>query len=220
LAGSCAIVSRETRIQSATKLRSSDVFVNCPFDSNYKPIFDAIVFAIFDLGFVARSAREDDDSGEVRLYKIERIIEECKFGIHDLSAVELDPVNGLPRFNMPLELGLFLGCKHFGNHSQRRKVTLILDEQQYRYQKFISDIAGQDIHPHNGEPEEAIRQIRKWLAAASKRRLLPGGTDIIKRYRRFQSALPTVCEEAKLEIAELTFNDLAGLIVNWLRTNR
>jgi len=97
---------------------------------------------------------------------------------------------------------------------------LILDEQQYRYQKFISDIAGQDIHPHNRDPEEAIRQTRRWLAAASKRKLLPGGADIVKRYRRFQSDLPTLCEAARLETAELTFNDLTGLIVNWLRTNR
>jgi hypothetical protein len=55
-------------------------------------------------------ALEDDDAGEFRLSKIERIIEECKFGIHDLSAVALDVATGLPRFNMPLELGLFLGC--------------------------------------------------------------------------------------------------------------
>ena len=94
-----------------SELRSEDVFINCPFDEGYSPIFSAIVFAVIELGFVARCARETDDSGEVRLAKIERIIEECKFGIHDISEVGLDPVNNLPRFNMPLELGLFFGCK-------------------------------------------------------------------------------------------------------------
>lgn len=38
---------------------SDQVFVNCPFDEAYKPLFDAIVFAITDLGFYARSAREE-----------------------------------------------------------------------------------------------------------------------------------------------------------------
>lgn len=90
-----------------TRLRSKDVFINCPFDTGYRPILTAIVFAIHDLGFVARSALERDDGGEVRLSKIEGIIEQCKFGIHDLSAVELDTSTHLPRFNMPLELGLF-----------------------------------------------------------------------------------------------------------------
>jgi hypothetical protein len=40
------------------------------------------------------------------------MIEECRFGINDLSAVELGATAGLPRFNMPFELGLFrLGGK-------------------------------------------------------------------------------------------------------------
>jgi len=90
---------------------SDHIFINCPFDQGYKPMFDAIVFAVTDLGFVARSAREEDDGGEFRLAKIQRIIEQCKYGVHDVSAVKLDSTHKLPRFNMPLELGLFLGCK-------------------------------------------------------------------------------------------------------------
>jgi hypothetical protein len=38
-------------------------------------MFDAIVFAVYDLGFVARCSLEEDDAGEFRLSKIERIIE-------------------------------------------------------------------------------------------------------------------------------------------------
>jgi len=90
-----------------TPIRRNHVFINCPFDKAYKPIFDAIVFAIRDLGFVARSALDIDDGAEVRLAKIERIVEECRYGIHDISNVALDANTGLPRFNMPLELGLF-----------------------------------------------------------------------------------------------------------------
>ena len=69
--------------------RSTDVFINCPFDDTYKPIFEAIVFAVYDLGFVARCALEVDDSGEARLTKITRIIEQCPYGIHDISSVGL-----------------------------------------------------------------------------------------------------------------------------------
>jgi hypothetical protein len=127
-------------------LCSNHVFKNCPFDVTYKPIFDAIVFAVDNLGFVARCALEVDDSGEVRLSKIERIIEECKFGIHEISAVSVDPATRLPRFNMPLELGLFLGCQRYEAVTQAKKASLVLDNEQYRYRIFTSDIAGQDIH--------------------------------------------------------------------------
>ena len=164
-----------------SRVRSDHVFINCPFDPGYRAILDGIVFAICNLGFVARCALEDDDGGEIRLSKIERIIEACKFGIHDLSAVALDPVIDLPRFNMPLELGLFLGCKRFGANAQQKKKCLILDSDRYRYRNFISDIAGQDIHTHGGQPREAIIEVRNWLAGASGRRLLPGGAEVAVR---------------------------------------
>lgn len=134
------------------------VFVNCPFDAGYRPLFDAILFTLLDLGFEPRCALEADDGAEVRLVKIERIIEQCRYGIHDLSAVELDAVTGLPRFNMPLELGLFLGCRRFGGNRHTGKSALILDGQPYRYRAFLSDISGQDIHAHGQDPHRAVRE--------------------------------------------------------------
>lgn len=181
-------------------------------------MFEAIVFAVADLGFVARCAREEDDAGEVRLSKIERMIEECRFGINDLSAVELDTVTGLPRFNMPLELGLFLGCKRFGPDNQSKKRTLVLDREPYRYRAFISDIAGQDIRAHGGEPERGIREVRDWLRTASKRTTLPGAAEIIEHYRQFRLDLPSLCTALALQPDQLTYPDLSTLITDWLKT--
>ena len=79
---------------------TSSVFINCPFDEAYKPIFDAIVFSVLDSGFTPRCSMEIDDSAQVRIDKIFRIIEECKYAIHDLSRTELDPEHNLPRFNV------------------------------------------------------------------------------------------------------------------------
>jgi hypothetical protein len=181
-------------------------------------MFEAIVFGVYHLGFVARCAREEDDAGEVRLSKIERIIEQCRFGINDLSAVALDDATGLPRFNMPLELGLFLGCKRFGAANQSKKRTLILDSEPYRYRAFISDIAGQDIRAHGGEPERGIREVRDWLRTASKRKSLPGAPEIIDHYRQFRLDLPDLCTALALEPDRLTFPDLATIITDWLKT--
>ncbi|MDT0631432.1 hypothetical protein [Rubrivirga litoralis] len=77
------------------------VFVNCPFDPDYAPVFDAVVFAVHDAGFVARCALEEDDSARVRVEKIYDIIGACRLGVHDVSRTELDPAMGLPRFNIP-----------------------------------------------------------------------------------------------------------------------
>lgn len=204
----------------SARLRSNHVFINCPFDHRYRPIFNAIVFAVYDLGFVARCSLEEDDAGDFRLSKIERMIQECRFGINDLSAVALDPITNLPRFNMPLELGLFLGCRRFGPQNQSKKRTLILDSEQYRYRHFISDISGQDIRAHGGDAENAIREVRDWLQATSRRSMLAGGGEIVDRYRRFRTDLPDICAALALEPDRLTFLDLSAAITDWLRTSR
>jgi len=76
---------------------------------------------------IARCALEADDSGDVRIEKILAIIDQCKLGIHDISRTELNE-HSLPRFNMPLELGLFLGASRFGQ-GKTKKITLIVDSE-------------------------------------------------------------------------------------------
>jgi hypothetical protein len=140
-----------------------DVFINCPFTADYQNHFQAIVFTVVRSGFTPRCARESDDGGEVRFEKICRIISGCPYAVHDISKTEPDADSGLPRFNMPFELGLFLGAKRFGGRPHRQKKSLIFDRAPFRYQSFISDISGQDIHPHNGKVDQLIRELATWL---------------------------------------------------------
>ena len=195
------------------------VFINCPFDPQYKALFEAIVSAVLDCGFQPRCALEIDDASEVRIDKIFRIIAQCKFGVHDISRTEVTASSGLPRFNMPLELGMFLAAKRFGVGKQRQKVCLILDSVPYRYQQFMSDIAGQDIQVHNNSVKEAIIVVRNWLRNAAHSRNLPGGTEIHRRFQLFEQELPALCGRLRLQRDELTFKDSAMLISAWLRDN-
>lgn len=187
-------------------------------DEQFSPIFEAMVFAIHDSGFFARSALEYDDAAQNRLEKILGLIEECRFGIHDLSRTELSAA-GLPRFNMPLELGLFLGCKRFGGEPHSRKACLVLDRERYRFHQFISDIGGQDIHAHGDDPRKAVREVSQWLRTTSRRRSIPGGAAIWRRYDHFTAAIPALCDELQIAEEELSFVDRSRLISEWLRVN-
>jgi hypothetical protein len=51
-----------------------NVFINCPFDDLYRPLFQATIFVLYDAGYRPRSALESSDGGEVRVDKIMRII--------------------------------------------------------------------------------------------------------------------------------------------------
>jgi hypothetical protein len=195
------------------------VFINCPFDQDYKPLFEAIVFTVSDCGFQARCALEIEDGGQVRMEKIFHLIANSKLGINDLCRVDLDSATNLPRFNMPLELGIFLGAQRFGQRRQKEKRCLILDRELYRYRAFISDIAGQDIQEHGNEPTRAIRVVRDWLRSQTKDSGMPGWRSIADRYEAFRADLHELCKEPKLDEEDLIWVEYTGLVWTWLRRN-
>lgn len=200
-----------------TRQSIDDVFINCPFDSDYAPIFSALIFTIFACGFRPRSARELDDGGQTRIDKIYKLIGECRYGIHDLSRTQLDPVNQLPRFNMPLELGIFLGAKRYGNKEQKQKRVLVLDIELYRYQTFISDLAGVDIHEHNDDPDKALSVTRNWLANVSRRNLASANL-IASFYANFRQDLSILATSLGFDPDRIPYVDFERIVTNWLLT--
>ena len=197
-----------------------NVFINCPFDAEYRALFEALVFAVHDCGYIARCALEVADASEVRIEKITKIIRDCKFGIHDICRTEPDRETGLPRFNMPLELGISLGAKRFGRAEQKQKTCLILDVERFRFQKFISDISGQDISAHAADATKAINVVRDWLSDATPSSIsIPGGALIASRYDVFRKDLPAMCEKLHLRVEDLTFNNYVVQVEEWLKLN-
>jgi hypothetical protein len=192
-----------------------DVFINCPFDQVYAPIFNALIFAIYACGFRARSTRELDDAGQTRIDKLFTLIHECRYGVHDLSRTELDDVHHLPRFNMPLELGVFLGAKRYGSAAQKAKRLLILDTEPFRYQRFVSDLAGMDIHAHGGDPRRALAETRDWLANVS-RRVLPSAERVTRLYEAFLNDLPAMAGKLEFDSTRLPYVDFERLVIGWL----
>lgn len=197
----------------------SSVFINCPFDKQYENLFEAVLFTIFMCGFKPRCALEHDDAGQQRIEKINSIIYECKYGFHDISRTELDPDNQLPRFNMPLELGMFLGCKRFANGRSKDKICMIFDSDKYRYQKFISDIAGQDIKKHDNNPHNIIKGLRKIFATNHHNMNIVGAAKIIESFENFNEIKPEIIANLELDADDLVYVDRLAVIQQWLKIN-
>ena len=141
------------------------VFVNCPYDNQFKPLLRPLLFCLVFAGLSPRLALERRDSGELRLNKIVELIRNSKYAIHDLSRMEAQNAGELFRLNMPFELGLDIGCRLFSDGERREKRCLILDRERYRYQASISDLAGTDLGAHADEPKEMVAVVRDWLCS-------------------------------------------------------
>ncbi|TCS11971.1 hypothetical protein EV278_11684 [Caulobacter sp. BK020] len=176
-----------------------------------------MVFTIVVSGYQPRCALDSTDGAEVRVNKIARLIGQCDWGIHDLSRVEVAP-GGLPRFNMPMELGLHLGARLLGEGRHRRKRALILDAERHRYDAALSDISGQDIESHGNDPDEAIRCVRDWLSDHRPRDAppLPGARAIRGDYRLFNAELADQLARRRLDLETLTHSDFVYAIRDWI----
>ena len=181
------------------------------------PLLNALVFAVSSCRRRPRCALEAYNAGTVRIDKIAAIIRDCRWGIHDLSRTEPN-AEGLPRFNMPFELGLFLGANRFGDRWQREKSCLVLDRDRFRFQRFISDIGGQDVVAHDDQPVQIIAAVRDWLSAELRHESprLAGAGAITARFARFQSELPAICEASEREAGSLTYPEYCAAVADWL----
>lgn len=160
-------------------------FVNCPFDEDYDQILQAVLFCLVRFGLKPRIASERSDAGEPRVGKILELIRSSRYSVHDLSRCQARERGEYYRLNMPFELGLDFGCRHYGGGRLATKVILVLEEHRYRYQAAISDLAGSDVEAHHGDYELAVRRVRNWLAGMPGLERI-GAARVLADYEDFQ----------------------------------
>lgn len=196
------------------------VFLNCPFDDKFKPLFDAIVFTIHDLGFQARHALIDD-SHALRVERIAVEIASAKYSLHDMSRVQLG-TNLLPRFNMPFEAGLAYAV-YAMNPYKRDHHFGMLDGKSYQHNASLSDLAGLDTKVHDDDPVKAIGCVRDFLRRKSQMTTLAGEAHVATRYLAFQGSLAVAAKANNVNLIELKSweyaNDLQSLMAGWISQN-
>ena len=131
------------------KLAPSDVFINLPFDSDYEPLFLALIAGLVSLGLNPRSVVQIGASKD-RLRRLVGIVQECPFSIHDLSRVQRSG-KGLfrvPRFNMPFELGLAAAVSLTTTGPTRQ--WRVIEAVRHRVGHSCSDVDGYNAEIHDG----------------------------------------------------------------------
>jgi hypothetical protein len=195
----------------------TNVFINCPFDDDYKPLLHALTFELIYLDFEPKLS-QTLSSSSIRINQIKQHIRNCKFSIHDLSRSKPMRARELPRFNMPYELGLDIGASEYGGKSLKSKRILILETERYHYQKVISDIAGQDIENHNDDPKILILKVRNWISANFAGVTIPGQSEIWNAFNQFNADLTTKLSSTYTakEIEEMPIGDYIKFAKDWI----
>lgn len=142
-----------------------NAFINCPFDSRYRKLFEVLVFTLEYYGYKTLFS-ETRSSAHDRLDEITKMIEDSKFSIHDLSRHRADKRGDYSRFNMPFELGIDYGCYKYKT-KRSSKVIAILDSEEHAYDRYLSDMSGRDILIHNNDPELLFQLIPEWLSRST-----------------------------------------------------
>ena len=195
-----------------------NVFINCPFDDEYMPLLRPILFTVIYLGYNPRIALERFDSGEPRFIKICELIEQSKFGIHDISRIIAKKEGEFYRLNMPFELGLDIGCRVFLKNQWSDKKHLILEEKKYRIKAALSDLSNSDIKAHENDPAKAVRHIRNWFVENGRRKT-QSATTIWYKFTDFMADFDKKRKAEGFEkddIYEMPVPEYADYIKDWI----
>jgi len=162
------------------------VFLNIPYDKTFDRLFLAYIAGISAFGMVPHATLEIPDSSR-RLDKILKLARSCKFSVHDLSRVQLDPAKPrVPRFNMAFELGL---CVADANRRQGQKQGwFVFEAVANRLDKSLSDLKGTDPRIHSATVRGVLSGLCNIFRRPGRQPSVPQMMEIYRELRKKQAA--------------------------------
>jgi hypothetical protein len=171
-------------VASPRRLRS--VFLNIPYDRRFEDLYLAYVVGLTQLGLHVNVTLAVPNQG--RLERIVELIEKSDASIHDLSRIEI--TSGVPRFNMPFELGLAL---YRSRATKGRHLVFLFEKKAYRMQRSTSDMNGIDPLIHNGNPKGVMAGLRNIFFQPKGTTTVP---EMLSSYRAVKRKLPELRKNA------------------------
>ena len=166
--------------------RIESVFLNIPYDKQFEDLYLAYIVGLTQLGLRVNATLAVPNQG--RLEAIIQLIERSDFSIHDLSRIELS--EGIPRFNMPVELGLALYRSHIAKGRHR---VFVFETKSYRAQRSTSDINGIDPQIHGGTPKGVMAGLRNIFRQPGNVTTVP---EMLASYRSLKRKVPELRRNA------------------------
>lgn len=187
-----------------SRVKADVCFLNIPYDERFENLYLAYIVGLTAHGLVP-SATLGVPRDARRLERIFKLLQECRYSVHDISRVQVDPgPPRAPRFNMPFELGLAVA---WASLNPQRHSWVGCDEIPHRPVRSISDLAGTDFHIHHGTVAGVLAALCNAFVSRSQHPTVPRMKTV---YRRLRRAIPdlTLNAGANSLFEARVFNDL------------
>jgi hypothetical protein len=182
-----------------------------------------LLFCIIYLNLEPQIASAELNSGQARIAKILKLIQNSKYSILDLSRSKAQKKGDSFRFNMPFELGLDIGCREYKKRHWATKECLILEAEKYMWQRLISDLSGSDTLVHNNEVPGILKAVRNWLCDQLNMDGTPGPDKLWFYFTDFTSWVDETLHRdgySSSDIDELSTKEMIKRIKIWVDTNK
>lgn len=196
-------------------MKKEAIFINCPFDEDYRPLLNVLLFSIRYYNLKPLISSLDSDAIQNRLSKIEKMVKSSQYSIHDLSRMKSTRANEYYRMNMPFELGMDYGM------CGPQKKFLIFESEPHSIAPALSDINGWDIFYHKSDAQKLLEQLRKWIVAndsnLDERMKVMSSEDLWFFYNDFQTILGKFKKSHHFKESEISIKEYIGQIDKYLR---
>lgn len=186
------------------RVKPDACFLNIPYDDKFENLYLAYIVGLTAHGLVPTATLGVPRDAR-RLDRIFKLIRECRYSVHDISRIQLDPrPPRAPRFNMPFELGLAVAWTKL---NPQRHSWVGCDEIPHRAVRSISDLAGTDFHTHHGTVSGVLAALCNAFVGRTPRPTVPRMKTV---YRQLRRAIPELKANAGANslFEARVFNDL------------
>lgn len=218
-----------------------EVFINCPFDPEYEPLRNRIIFVLLWAGLKPVLASDFGNSNEPRFSRICKLLRECPVSIHDLSRNKcqcgkpkkmdsLSPQSAVPaemstkpktrtkrqeehyRLNMPLELGYAMACMDLSrDDSKVKKRIFIMANHRSDVLIAANDINNYDPAYHLDQGHKVTKIVRDFLI----QNLIPDEEHFISGHK-----LEIAFMEFAVGLSDLTTTEIKKLASQFITKNK
>jgi hypothetical protein len=143
-------------------LKAYQVFLNYPYDPDFRPFAEALSFAVVAAGLIPVTGLELSTPDTNRLELIVSAVKNCEYSVHDLSRCRGEGTENLARMNMPIEMGMALFHALSSQRHEHRCAFFVLKNDSLH--TFASDLSGLDPFWYEKDTKNLVVATYSWLS--------------------------------------------------------